>query len=417
MPASLMELLSPQVVLRVVSRLKAGRGPLASWLGWQPTTYNEDTVSLSGPNTIRNGSVRNVTYRVFDHTRVPMRARAPGTGPATIPANPMGQNTVSIARFHQKVPLLYEFLGNLSPMIGPNSQVDEGGQNYITQQITYLAEQANNMVEVMAAAMLRDSLYFVYSGDNWLPTFTAPVAPLNGFQVKFNVPTGNTGQLNMLGTGNIITVGWNNVAASIVGQLQQIIAAYAQLSRFTMTEIWINSTMWLNVITNTEVRNLAGSANTPFAEFDSEEEPGMEGSGPANRYSAILRGQPTIRWHFCDDAVALSPLSTGGSADIDPIYTTYPATALATLAKLVPDNTAIFTTAPTRDWQSLMHGGEYVVENPGQPASLKVGYHFWKEFVTQPSALEILALLNAVPALFVPNVVAFGQVVSPTGAY
>src|SRR4029077_7730993 len=117
----------------------------------------------------------------------------------------------------------------------------------------------------------------------------------------------------------------------------------------------INSTMWLNVITNTEVRNLAGSANTPFAEFDSEEEPGMEGSGPANRYSAILRGQPTVRWHFCDDAVAFSASATG-SADIDPIYTTYPASPLAALAKLVPDNVAIFTTAPTRQWQSLLHG-------------------------------------------------------------
>jgi hypothetical protein len=109
-------------------------------------TFDPKTVTVSGPNTLRGtGSLRNVTYRIFDHTRVPMKARAPGTGPGTVAANPMGQNTVSVARFHQKIPLNYEFLGNLSPMIGPNSQVDQGGQNYIQQQTTFLAEQANNM--------------------------------------------------------------------------------------------------------------------------------------------------------------------------------------------------------------------------------------------------------------------------------
>src|SRR5215472_8434386 len=256
MAASLTELLLPQVVLDVISRIKSGRGPLASWLGFQPARFNAETVELQGPHTLRGtGSVRNVTYRIFDHTRVVMKARAPGTGPATVSQNPMGQNTVSVARFHQKIPLNYEFLGNLSPMVGPNSQIDAGGQAYIQQQETFLAEQVNNAVEMMAAGMMRDSLYFIQSGDNWLPNFNAPTGTQVGFQVPFQIPAGNKNQFNMLGAGNIIQTTWLNQAAPIIGNIQSIIAAYKQLSRYNMTDTWINSVMWYNVLTNTEVRN------------------------------------------------------------------------------------------------------------------------------------------------------------------
>jgi hypothetical protein len=398
MPASLTELLLPQVVLEVISRIKDGRGPLGSWLGFQPTSFDPATVSVRGPNTLMGtGSVRNVSYRIFDHTRVPMKARAPGTGPGTVAQNPMGSNQVAVARFHQKIPLNYELLGNLSPMVGPNSQVDEGGRSYIGQQTTFLAEQGNNMVEMMAAGMMRDSLYFVVSGDNWLPTFTAPSGSTVGFQVNFQIPAGNKGQGNMLGTGNVITQTWANVDAPILSNIQSIVAAYAQLSRYTMTDVWINSLMWLNIITNTEVRNTAGSSMTPFAEFERVPERGMEDSGPSNKFMAVLRGNPTITWHFCDDTLALN-------TDIDPSYSTAPATA--TLAKLIPDNLAIFCTTPSPKWTRLYLGGEYVVENPGQVAALRMGWYFWHEYVTQPSAVELIALLNAVPLLYIPTVIA-----------
>src|ERR1019366_4791961 len=129
--ATLQELLLPQVILRVISRIRNGQGMLGRWLGFQPDRFDNDTVTLSGPNTMTGSStVRSVVYRIFDNTRVVAKGRAPGTGPATVARNQMGQATVEVARFHQKIPMLYEDLGNLSPIIGPNSQVDPGGQNF-----------------------------------------------------------------------------------------------------------------------------------------------------------------------------------------------------------------------------------------------------------------------------------------------
>ncbi len=317
----------------------------------------------------------------------------------------MGQNTLSIMRFHEAINLNYEFLGNLSAMIGPNSQIDEGGQNYIAQQTMFLGEQGNNMVEMLAAGMMRDSLYFILSGDNWLPSFTAPTGTQVGFQIPFQIPSTSTGQgANQMGTltggGNIITVPWDNTGAPIIGDLLKIKAAYAQLSQYGMSDVWINSLLWYNVITNTSVRNTAGSSNVPFAEYEKLPESDGEGGAGADRFKYVLRGDPTVTWHSTDDTLALN-------TDVDPSYAAPPTGAGGgTLNKEVPDNLAIFCTRPSRDWQCLVHGGEYVVENPGMPGQLRMGYYFWHEYVTQPSAVELIGLLNAVPALFVPKVIA-----------
>jgi hypothetical protein len=58
----------------------------------------------------------------------------------------------------------------------------------------------------------------------------------------------------------------------------------------------------------------------------------------------------------------------------------------------------------------MYHGGEMIVENEGQPASRKRGYTFWKQWVTQPSCIELIALMNCIPLLYVPKAIAFATV-------
>ena len=38
------------------------------------------------------------------------------------------------------------------------------------------------------------------------------------------------------------------------------------------------------------------------------------------------------------------------------------------------------------------------------------GYTFWKEWVTQPSCIELISLMNAIPLLYVPKTVLFPTV-------
>jgi hypothetical protein len=395
---SLHDLLTPQVILKAVSQIRRFQGRLGRWVGFQPNKFNPDNVSLEGPNT-RYGDTRFASFRLDNVTRVVGKARAPGTGPASVPVNPIGEVRVSCARFHEKVRLLGEFLGNLSPIIGPNSQVDTGGQNYIARQTTHLAEKYNNTIELLTMGMFQDNLYFQMSGDNLLPVIGAPTAPNLGFQIPFQVPAGNKNQLNMLGGGNIIQVGWQNIGAPLIKNCLQIQAAMTQLSGYQPKHFWLNSLTWYNVLLNQEVRNTAGTSNTPFATYDRVAEKAVDGE-PQPEFAAELRGIPWAQWHIADDVIV-----TG--TDVDPIWTS---SSGGTYAKVCPDNTALITPEPGSDWAEMYQGAEYISENAGQPMMLKRGYTFWKEWVTQPSCIELIALMNCIPLLYVPKAIAFATV-------
>ena len=393
---SLHSLLTPQVILKAVSRIRKFQGRLGRWVGFQPNRYNPDAVSLEGPN-VRYGDTRFASFRLDDVTRVVGKGRAPGTGPASVALNPVGDVRVSCARFHEKVRLLGEFLGNLSPIIGPNSQIDTGGQSYIARQTTHLAEKCNNTIELMTTGMFQDNLYFQMSGDNLLPVIGAPTT---GFQLPFQMPAAHKNQLNILGTGNIILIGWQNAGAPLVKNCLQIQAAMTQASGYQPKHMWMNSINWYNVLLNTEVRNTAGSANTPFASYDRVQEMAVDGM-PQPEFAAQLRGIPWLTWHIADDV-----LVTG--SDVDPSWSTAP--AAATFVKVCPDNTCIIAPDPSPDWTEMYHGAEYISENAGQPMTLKRGYTFWKEWVTQPSCIELITLMNAIPLLYVPKGIAFATV-------
>lgn len=404
MAISLHSLLTPQVILKAVSRIRKFQGRLGRWVGFQPNKYNPDTVSLEGPNS-RYGETRFATFRLDDVTRVVGKARAPGTGPASVPVNPVGDVRVACARFHEKVRLLGEFLGNLSPILGPNSQIDSGGQSYIARQTLHLAEKYNNTIELLTTGMFQDNLYFQFSGDNLLPVIGAPTAPNIGIQIPFQVPSGNKNQLNMLGTGNIIQIGWQNTGAPLIKNCLQVQAAMTQLSGYQPRHMWLNNMTWYYVLLNQEVRNTAGSSNTPFAEYDRSPEMNADGL-PGSEFGAVLRGIPWLTWHMADDV-----LVTGG--DIDPTWTqgaTAVTAGTTSIIKVFPDNTCMILPDPSSDWTEMYHGAEWISENAGQSMTLKKGYTFWKEWVTQPSCIELIALMNCIPLLYVPKAIAFATV-------
>ena len=72
---------------------------------------------------------------------------------------------------------------------------------------------------------------------------------------------------------------------------------------------------------------------------------------------------------------------------------------------------AIFCTEPSIDIAKMYLGGEPVVENPGMPAVVRSGYYFWHEYTTQPSAIDLIALANFVPCLYIPDAFAPATVV------
>jgi hypothetical protein len=384
--ATLHDFLQPQVILDVVSRVKKGQGRLGRWLGLHYTGYDDDSNVLTGAS-MQESAVRHGTYRIFDRTRTVAQGRAPGTGPAWIAPQPIGEVNFTVARFHEKIRLDFEELGNLSPVIGPNSQVDPGGQDYLTRQAGFLAQRFNNAMEIMLAGMIRGTWYMKNVGENWIPVLTAPAAGTPYVTVNHQIPAGHLAQLDMLGAGSIIGTTWSNAAAPIISaDLPEMMEAYAQATGMVITDAWCNPTTWGYIINNTEVKNTAGSAQQPFEQYKFAEREDYP------EWVAVLRGMPTIRWHIISEYI----VADGGT---DPSYTA----GTGTLTPIIPANTVLFTPPPDPEWVDGIWYGEYISENPGQPAVKKPAYWFWHEWITQPTAVELIGLMNAIPRLRIPK--------------
>src|SRR5262245_38443203 len=108
-------MLQPQVIARVVSRVRKNQGRLPRWFGLTPDNWDPEQKAIRSPNSV-NVAARYGVYRIYNNVRTAAMARAPATGPATYKPNPVGEVNYSIARFHEKIRLDWERLGNLSPV-------------------------------------------------------------------------------------------------------------------------------------------------------------------------------------------------------------------------------------------------------------------------------------------------------------
>ena len=80
-------------------------------------------------------------------------------------------------------------------------------------------------------------------------------------------------------------------------------------------------------------------------------------------------------------------------------------------AKVVPANKALFLPEVDREWVDMLHYGEMVSDQPGQPMVKRPGFYGWSEWITQPTAVELIGLMNIMPRLKRPKSIALGTVV------
>lgn len=386
MPVTLNELLQPQVIVDTISQVTVGRGNLSQWLG-----FSLDSKSIKKVPT------RYADYRIYNSTREPANFRAPGTGPNLVPPNPVGDRRVSMARVHEKIVLESEQLGNLSKLDGPNAQIDSGGQDYIARQEAFLAEKFNASVEIATAGFVRGAFYLQQVGDAWTPYLTNPGSG-TVLTIDFQLPSGNKTQLNMLGAGSIIDSTWANPGTLIIDQILAIRSAMVQLHGMPLQCLVMNSTTFKYLLNNTQVRAVGGVVNSPHEGYEYKDS--MQAGYPfAGMGVAKLRALPWIDILIIDDV-----LSVGGS---DPIYST----GSGTLTKVVPDDYVMFSPKPTTAWCQMWHGGEFVAEDYGwKKMELKMGLSAWKWLSIEPTAVNIVSLLNFLPVPYRVSGHAWGQV-------
>lgn len=396
--AVISDLLAPSVVTGIVSRIWAPGSALQRMFGME----------IGGKN-IERVSGRGYSWDIFDNPRSVAIARAPGTGPAGVAVNPVGRMTGTFPRTYEKVTVPYELLANLR-VIGKNAgERDKMGAAYLEQQARFLKMRTGNFRETMLAGLLTNGGFtLVYSGgDDW---FVQP-GPLTGSQiglvVAYQIPAAQinnsgttfTANLNPLNTTNIISASWATTSTNIPQQLDQVSQAFQNLVNAPLGVCITCSTVWRYVIANTAVQNQAGSANTPFAEYDYEDIRSEDGNR-IGVFKGRLKCMPWLEWWIYDGGLETGGLPTGSGAPNATFGQFYPAT--------YPIVT--FLAEPYKYYLKMQEGSEPVKDNPVAPAIERYGTWAWLREWDEPASVALHVLCNAIPELQIPKAIMIGQV-------
>lgn len=368
--------LAPSFVTKMVSRILVPGNTIQRFLGFEEGGRNVEDSPGDG--------VRQYSYDIFDNVRSIAKGRVPGTGPATVSLNPVGVNTVTIARAYEKLnDLSYEMLSNIR-QIGANAGVqDKRGMRYLENQARYLQQRQTNFREFLSWAMLRGSCTITISGDDWIYTLSGGTITLD-----WKIPSGNKSQLNMLGGGNLISASWATAGTDIPGDLDNISAAFQQLVGAPLKWIMTDSYVFNNVMNNTAVKAQAGTSNTAFEQYTMTEEKAPDGSSTGLR-KANLKCRPWIDWYITDAGI-----------DVNGTFTKYFSGGEMALGVDLGLGFA-----------KMQQGSELVKESPWAPPVLQRGFHAWLREWDEAARVELQTINNLVPELTVPKALAFGDCV------
>lgn len=366
MAIALPTILQPLVVNERVNRLKVVNDTFQRAFGMQ-----------KGGAAVRSQPIRRGMYDIFDSTRQIASGNHPGTEAKTIARFPVGSVPYVIPRTAEKMPIPIEELNQLRQLGQSGHVIDVGGEQYLMDQETNMKQTLTNLREFQIAAMLRGSYTWTPAGsDGFNHTFSG-----GSITINFLIPAGNLTQLNMLGGGDIIGTTWSNAAAPIIRDLFQINQAFSALTGLGLTDVWVNSTVWGHVITNTEVQNLGGSVSNPVKSLVRDED--------RNEFVGILEAAPWVTWHITDIGLDVA----------------------GTFTRLLADTQATFTCRITPEIMKYFECPEPVVNPTNNKMTLESGEYYYYKMIDDPVVVELHTRFNGLPVLQIPKAIATGTVV------
>lgn len=368
---SVQELLSPEVILREVSRVQLPGTTLSDLFGWGLQARDPDK---QDGNTI-DYELREGSYDVMNRSRKIATATVPGTANSNIKPQKVGRVRFIIPRMAEQIPLTHEDLVNRRQVGQAVTVVDSMGENYLMRQKRYLAERAGNMIEFQTAAMMRGSYTFDQNGEELRHGFSG-----GEDTVDFQIPANNKNQLN-----GIIGASWATASTDIPGDYMQINQACNDATGLGIEHSVMNSNTLQYLMNNTNIKAQAGTAQTPFQSY--------ERSGPG-RFSLVFRAIPYLQIHVVDYSLEV----WDGSAETD--------------TRLIADDQVCSFPTPDPSWCQYMNGGEVVTEGPNGVMAFRQGYYAYGYASWNPSGWNLCHNHNGIPNLYIPAAV-FNADVTP----
>jgi hypothetical protein len=249
------------------------------------------------------------------------------------------------------------------------------GIQEVTRQVRAFRTNFDNLrVAALTQMLFQGAIYWDGLG-NLLPTATGAKTIAN-----FGVPTGNTGQLNVLGAGNVLTDSWDNTAADIDTQLLNLRQAATRLSGYPLRYAFYGKNVPTYLTNNTKLQN----------------------------YFVRSAGDNT---QFLTTAEIPSPLL--GLTWL-PAYDAFFEDATGTLQNLVGDDQVVFTPDPSPDWIGWLEGTYPVPTSVGMvttdaaqqlrsAVTTAAGMFAYGTLSTDPVTVKMVAGDTFLPVLKVPG--------------
>lgn len=385
---SLEQVLSPQVILERISRLKLPGTSLSKLFGWNVGAGPIDGAMMKGNDlegfkqgggNVRDYAGRTGQYDIFDNTRQTSTASVPGTAATQIEAQVVGYVQFTLPRVAEALDLGYEKMHNQRPIGGPVSNFDYGGNSYIEFQTRFAAARVANTVELQTAGLIRGK-YYLNNLGNVLYQGLSTSSATNEVTIDYQLPAAN---LNQLSTA--ITATWATAGSDIPDDVYAVNRKMIQETGMGLKHILVDSATMMEVLTNDNVKALAGTYN-PYEYVD------RTGDG---EFHVRLKGMDWVTWHIIDYPIGVASPTTGAYSDV----------------AVVPANTATFLPDPDPSWVQYIRGGEQVVEGPNGANSFQYGFYAYGYPMHNPAGWKLCTVHNGLPSLKVPKAINHATVI------
>lgn len=387
MASAILSILTPSVVTKIVSTIRAPGSILSRTFGWNVGGANVSTIQG-----------KTYTYDIYDFVRDVARGRIPGSASGAIAMNPVGNVSITLAKSAEKVMLDYNTLLQIRTLGEHAGSRDIAGKRYIERQAKTLRQRQDNFREFIAAGALSygGQYGFWIVGDDLIPTFDTSA----NITVDHRIPSTNkligaayANGLTLDSGGNLVTATWATASTDIPNQLLGIDSGFQGLVGQGLKHIIVNNTVWSNVIANDKVRALAGTSNTPFAEYQKLDMRNPDGTD-AGVFRAVLKGLPQFEWLIVNSRIKLA--STSGTT--------------ITEQKVVQDGYATFMIENDNSWIQCVEGSEIVKDNDMAPPVEREGFYSWMLEKADPARFELHALQSVGMEINVPKGIAIARV-------